>query len=166
MLDNKTAELAVKHIQVQEGIYRFESQLRKGRRKKLNLRTIADISRISVWEALEARWEETTWGNQKLFGSLDSVIYRLLDKQACAAIGYLKLTQLGITPDIDPKTAKKYQSSIDQALSTSTLDSDETLIQSLDLFSGLQKPSSEIQKQTGAPVNSDENTELPGVSNA
>ena len=159
MLYNKTAELAVKHIQVQAGIYRFESQLRKGRRKKLNLRTIADISRISVWEALEARWEETTWGNQKLFASMDSVIYRLLDKQACAAIGYLKLTQLGLTPDIDPKTAKKYQSSIDQALSQSTLDSDETIIQSLDLFSGLQKPSSEIHKQKGAPVNSDENSE-------
>jgi hypothetical protein len=159
MLYNKTAEQAVKHVEVQEGIYRFESQLRRGRRKNLNLRSISDINRLSIWTAIQARWDETKWGNQKIYGSLDSVIYQLFGSQACSIIGYLKLTQLGIKPKVSSKTAKKYQEAIDLALLESSLDSDESSIQSLDLFSGLQKPSSELQKQKGAPVNSDENSE-------
>ena len=156
MLYNKTSELAVKHITIQDGIYRFETQLRKGRKKKLNLGSLSAISRASAWAALEARWEETTWGNQKMFGSLDSVIYRLFENQACAVIGYFQLTQQGIKPDLSPKTAKKYKDAIDLALLDSSLGS-ENSISCLDLYSG-QQIISESKNQKGAPVNSDENS--------
>jgi hypothetical protein len=66
---------------------------------------------------------------------------------------------LGIKPTLSSKTAKKYQESIDLALLKSELDSDASSVHSLDLFSGLEKPISELQKQKGAPVNSDENSE-------
>ena len=159
MLYNKTAELKVKHIEVQDGIYRFETQSRKGRKKKLNLSSLAEVSRQSAWAALESRWDATTWGKQKMLGSMNSVIHRLFEKKACAIIGYLKLTQLGIKPKLSHKTTKIYKDAIDRAYSDFSLNSDENSTQHLDLFSGNQKCSSEPKNQKGVPVNSDVNSE-------
>lgn len=157
MLYNKTAELKIKKIAVKEGLYRFETKLSKGRKKKLNLTTLSKINRNSVWTALQSRWDKTTWGLQKMFASIDLVLHRIFGGKACPIIGYLRLTDLGITPKIDAKTAKSYQEKIDLALLDPS--NDENATYNLDLYSGQLKSSLNPEKQNQAPVNSGENSE-------
>jgi hypothetical protein len=90
---------------------------------------------------------------------MNSVIHRLFEKKACAIVGYLTLVQLGIERNLSPKTVKTYKDDIDLAYLDICLNFDENTIQHLDLFSGLQKCSSEPENQKGVPVISDENSE-------
>jgi hypothetical protein len=158
-LYNKSAQLRVKKITIQDGIYRFESQLKRGRKNKAKLKNLASVNRLSVWAALKHRWNATKWGKQHMFHSIDWVIHKLFGKKASAIVGYLRLTELGITPILTPKTVKNYKESIELALLDASLALDESKIYHLDLFAGRKVISFETPKKKEAPVNSDENSE-------
>jgi hypothetical protein len=124
ILYNKTAELNSKWHKANPDTvkYRFESRLRKGRLKKHELRTLADITNQRVWNAIQTRWTKTKWGvnirstdttTTALAGLSTTLRQRMIGVLEEAAMGTLEMSsrsnqricnlirQLGLIPGLD-----------------------------------------------------------------
>jgi hypothetical protein len=123
-LYNKNAQLNPKWHQANPATvtYRFESTLRKGRLKRYDLRTLADITNQRIWNTIETRWTTAKWDvsirstdttttalaglsntkRQRIIGFLEEAVLGILDlsdrsnKRICSLV-----RELGLVPGLD-----------------------------------------------------------------
>jgi hypothetical protein len=97
-LYNKTAQLNPKWHKTNPTTvtYRYESTLRKGRLKKHDLQTLADVTKERVWNAIETRWTKTKWGvNIRSATTTSAAIAGLSNSKRQRIIGVLEEAVLG-----------------------------------------------------------------------
>jgi hypothetical protein len=89
--------------------FRFEAQLQKDRLKSHGLASLADVSDLKVWKAIESRWDKCMWG-VKLpeGGKVREALYGLSPTEKVALLGFLAASLFGITHDLPSARVKKY----------------------------------------------------------
>ena len=155
---DKTRELDLEHkIKINKQVHRFETQLR-GSRVKKGVK-LAQISRTSIWLLLLERWRKAGFEVVQVSQQLIDAILDLEPRIGKSIVNYLQMNQARMTITLSDPTIRKYEKSI-KAIQE-TIDQNQNTKHFLDL-----KHLFESKNQKMAPVNSDENGEQPGVSNA
>jgi hypothetical protein len=77
-------------------IFRFETQLQKGRLQRYGFTTLEAVTSEKVWRAIEQRWEACQWGitiNEP--GTLEKALAELQPKRQKDIAGYLYMASIG-----------------------------------------------------------------------
>jgi len=80
-----------------DGVFRFETELRRDRLTRLGLGRLSDLDEVSAWKALAHRWDSTRWGSPLSSpGEVAQAVRSLPVKQQASLIGYLHLRAAGM----------------------------------------------------------------------